>query len=283
MLTPELTAQLTLLALLVPLALAALAIAGWRGRLSPQRLIHAPHRPVVIQGHELLATAFLFLTGMMLGALAQEMIFPQRPTDPTGRALMMLCGQVIGYLLPVGYLLGMVIHRQQGWRAFGLWPVAARHFKTAILATLVALPVVMALSSLGAAATILLGNPPPEAGHELLKLINEPDARYAGLLVTISAVVVAPFVEELLYRGLLQTFMLQRLGTHKRWAILLIVAFIFSAVHQGSVHPAMFPALFALGLILGWLYETTGSLVPPILVHALFNAINLILASMMMG
>jgi membrane protease YdiL (CAAX protease family) len=35
------------------------------------------------------------------------------------------------------------------------------------------------------------------------------------------------------------------------------------------------PGLLVLGVVLGWLYERSGSLLPCVLVHAGFNALNI--------
>jgi membrane protease YdiL (CAAX protease family) len=50
---------------------------------------------------------------------------------------------------------------------------------------------------------------------------------------------------------------------------------LFAAAHS-SVWPSPVP-LLVLGLGLGWLAQRTGSLVAPILVHALFNGVGCVL------
>lgn len=97
-----------------------------------------------------------------------------------------------------------------------------------------------------------------------------------GLALTtlaLAAVVVAPFAEEIFFRGVLLPA-LARLGTVRGG--LAIQALLFGAIHVvGDLHtwPLAIP-LAVVGWICGWLYLRTGSLAVPVLAHATFNAIN---------
>ncbi len=92
----------------------------------------------------------------------------------------------------------------------------------------------------------------------------------------LSMAVLAPVMEELLFRGAIQGH-LQRIGWHPAWAIF-TSAFIFGAVHG---NPAQIPFAFLMGVVFGWLYYRTGSLLPGIVGHVLNNtfAACMILAS----
>ncbi|MEY4941118.1 MAG: hypothetical protein RIQ93_2853 [Verrucomicrobiota bacterium] len=86
---------------------------------------------------------------------------------------------------------------------------------------------------------------------------------WQGLLL---AVVVAPFTEEVFFRGiLLRGF----LGIWRPWAAIVMSAALFSVLH---LNPAQAPVAFALGLVLGWIYMRTRSLGLCMLGHALNNA-----------
>jgi membrane protease YdiL (CAAX protease family) len=83
-----------------------------------------------------------------------------------------------------------------------------------------------------------------------------------GLLV----VIVAPLVEEYLFRGLLLSGLLRSL--RPRWAILASAA-IFAVVH-----PAVsFPPVFLLGLLAAWGVRRTGGLAAGMVAHAMHNGI----------
>ena len=82
---------------------------------------------------------------------------------------------------------------------------------------------------------------------------------------------VAPFVEELTFRGLGQS-LLMFLG---RWQSIVLVGFAFGLAH------GLLEALFVLvpfGIILAYLRDRTDSVVPGMIVHGLFNAVALIAA-----
>ena len=84
----------------------------------------------------------------------------------------------------------------------------------------------------------------------------------------ISITIMAPLVEEFLFRGAIQGHLLRK-GMNP-WAALFIASAIFGIIHM---NPIQIPFAFAIGLIFGWLYYRTGSLVPGIVGHFLNNSI----------
>ena len=84
----------------------------------------------------------------------------------------------------------------------------------------------------------------------------------------ISITIMAPLVEELLFRGAIQGHLLRK-GMNP-WAALFIASAIFGIIHM---NPVQIPFAFAIGMIFGWLYYRTGSLVPGIVGHFLNNSI----------
>ncbi|MCA9022281.1 MAG: CPBP family intramembrane metalloprotease, partial [Planctomycetaceae bacterium] len=86
--------------------------------------------------------------------------------------------------------------------------------------------------------------------------------------IFISAVIIAPLFEELIYRVLFQGW-LERLLPPV--AAILVSSFIFSVVHG---FPDCIP-LFPLALVLGTLFYYRRSYFAIVVTHALFNAINL--------
>lgn len=91
----------------------------------------------------------------------------------------------------------------------------------------------------------------------------------------LSIALLAPILEELLFRGAIQGH-LQEVGLHP-WHAILIASLIFGMVHG---NPAQILFAFPLGIMFGWLYYRTGSLLPGIIGHMLNNsvaAVNMIL------
>jgi membrane protease YdiL (CAAX protease family) len=83
----------------------------------------------------------------------------------------------------------------------------------------------------------------------------------------LAIVVVIPVSEEILFRGLL--FSALQKWWRMRWVIV-VTAFVFALIHVDLV---FFPALFFLGLILGWARVKSRSLGLPILIHVTNNLI----------
>ncbi len=123
------------------------------------------------------------------------------------------------------------------------------------------------------------GQPSPPVNHGVLtqmqQLMAEGNWAVIGGLV-VMAVVVGPVLEELFFRGMLQTWLLQAVGRGSggRWTAVLVASAVFSVVHLGATSWHALPGLLVLGAVLGWLYERTGSLWPSVIVHAGFNAVN---------
>lgn len=85
----------------------------------------------------------------------------------------------------------------------------------------------------------------------------------------LSIVVGAPVVEEFLFRGGVMNS-LHKAG-YSSWVVIVVSAVIFGLAH---LNPAQMPFSFLLGLLLGWLYYRTGSLIPGILCHFINNSLG---------
>lgn len=126
-----------------------------------------------------------------------------------------------------------------------------------------------------AAAARASGSDVPQVNHTLLEQLGPEPGLAAIVQIAGVAVLVGPFLEEVVFRGLLQTLLIDTLGRRFRWTAVLIAAAVFALIHAGPVSWHGWPGLFVLGVVLGWLYERTGSLLPCYLAHALFNAANI--------
>ncbi len=93
----------------------------------------------------------------------------------------------------------------------------------------------------------------------------------AGIaLLAVLAVVMAPLFEELFFRG----FLFRGLARSWGWPLGAVVSSaVFGAAHMQLT---VFVPLFALGFVLAWTYERTGSLWTPISLHAVFNGISVL-------
>ncbi len=136
----------------------------------------------------------------------------------------------------------------------------------AIIAYLAVLPVVVGLVLL---ARFII---PPESQRTHDILLDLPHLQLPWLLVVIfSAVVVAPLAEEIYFRGILQSLI--RRYTGRPWVAIVFASVLFGLIHMPFVQDI--PALIILAVALGYNYERTGRLTASILIHAIFNAVNI--------
>ncbi len=95
-----------------------------------------------------------------------------------------------------------------------------------------------------------------------------------NLVMRFAAVaLIAPLVEELLFRGLLQNALMRHM---RPMAAIVVAAIIFAAVHLQLYAT---PALMVAGAVFGFLYYRTGSLRTTIALHMANNALGLLLLS----
>lgn len=113
---------------------------------------------------------------------------------------------------------------------------------------------------------------PPDRPHPMLIAVKSASAFWQAMVI-LSAVVLAPLAEEIFFRGLLQSML--RRYTRRPWISVLIASAFFAAVHFPQAQNV--PALFALGIVLGYNYERSGRLYAPIIIHAVFNAVNILI------
>lgn len=102
--------------------------------------------------------------------------------------------------------------------------------------------------------------------EEFSKLMKEP------ITLVIMTVILAPILEEILFRGIIMKGMLNN-GVKPATAIVLS-AFIFGVVH---FNPWQFAGAMLLGLVLGLVYYKTKSLLMSVLLHAFNNFISAML------
>lgn len=92
------------------------------------------------------------------------------------------------------------------------------------------------------------------------------------------AITIGPLAEELMFRGYLFWVvhsLLSRVSIHEGMATALIVAALFALGHApkpGITEPQL-TAIFGTGLLYGWLRLCSGSTVPPVIAHIVFNAV----------
>ena len=155
-----------------------------------------------------------------------------------------------------------------------------KDFAVAFLNLISVLPLIFATMTLIVFIGRLFFGPEYEISkHEQLEIITAYPRWQLQILVFVVAVVIAPVLEEMIFRGLFQTVIRSffesrdsKPGNRSRaWLPIFISAGLFSMVHGNVPH---WPALFLLGVCMGYAYEKSGSLFRSIFIHALFNSIS---------
>ncbi len=112
--------------------------------------------------------------------------------------------------------------------------------------------------------------PGVELQADLVAILKALDASMMGMVLKVMAIaILAPLIEELLFRGYLQTALMDKMNHHMAiW----LAAFIFAVIH---LQPMAIPGLMLLGAAFGYIYHRTGSLKTCILLHMANNGLAL--------
>ena len=129
------------------------------------------------------------------------------------------------------------------------------------------LPVVFFAAVLSRLVMLIIGY--PVTIQDVVLIFMAPQSLWSLLALLGLGLIMAPVAEEMLFRGILLPLLMKCLGAGP--AIILSSA-LFALIHLHV--PSFFPLfVLATGLALAYIY--TGSLWAPIMMHALFNGMNL--------
>ncbi len=154
----------------------------------------------------------------------------------------------------------------------------ARKLLLGVMLAVVMWPVLQCVGFLMTWLNSVLGGEEAQAvAHPMLRMIldNRSDP-WVWVLVGVSTLAV-PVVEEVIYRGFVQSLILR--GTGRPWVAVIFGGMIFGAAHLGQGIPWYSVAVVtALGMLIGFAFEKTRSLGVCIGMHVGFNAANVGLA-----
>lgn len=177
--------------------------------------------------------------------------------DESGRsALTLLLASAVVFTLAMRFT-------RTGYRELFHASSSSSAVATAALLVVPVIALVPALVLLGSGLTELLVRIAPLSGWEQEMLDQLADDSLAAVVLVC---VLAPVLEEMLFRGLILRGFLAR---YPRWPAILGSALLFGAAHLNLYQ---FAVCSLGGVLLGWLYERTRSLIPGIALHAAYNA-----------
>ena len=138
-------------------------------------------------------------------------------------------------------------------------------------------PLVISVSHFMEAVVYMIFPKPNLADQTAIKYLQQSQDHPVFLLLSLITILIfAPIIEELLFRGFLQTWLKKYL---KRKTAIILASLAFAFFHfnplqqQGNI--PLISTLFCLSCILGFLYERQRSLLSPITLHAVFNMVNI--------
>lgn len=163
------------------------------------------------------------------------------------------------------YWLGL---RRKGlsWQNIGFHSISTRWV---VLAGLIGLGVIPLAGLIALLIRLALGLPAESPQLEFLAPgeVNLP----AALGMILLGGILAPFAEEVFFRGMIYQWIRDRWGL---WAGIVLSGLIFGLVH---VEPSVAAAAAILGMILAWVFEKSGSIWSAVLIHAINNTIQIAL------
>ncbi len=171
-----------------------------------------------------------------------------------------LLAQAVFYLFLVSYVYLVVVgyYRLPFWRGIG-WKAPTREQAARSILTGIALTLAVALLSL---------RMPDRGEFPLEKMFSSPAAAYA---IAAFAILIAPLMEELIFRGILFSFFEAKAGAG---AAVVSTAVLFAAFHiqeyWGAWHHLIL--ILVVGLTLSVTRAVTGWLTPSVIVHMTYNA-----------
>jgi membrane protease YdiL (CAAX protease family) len=173
-------------------------------------------------------------------------------------------------LAAIAAIAGLVVRK--GWtrvQAFGLEGTPIPCLKPALLFYLALMPFLFFASLVYQGVLSMNGIPP--SLQEIALLLSADHPLWMRLTMIFLAVVIAPVFEESLFRGILLPIFSRHLGLGTG---IFITSLLFASIHAhlAALVPLM---VVAAGFSLAYVYS--GSLWVPILMHGLFNGVNLTL------
>lgn len=259
-----------------------LAIAGWRALSRPTALAASPPA----DDGDRYAWTFLCIFGLMVGigfGLSVIVGGSSATAEPAPEtAAMGVGGLALQMVVMVVPLIGLLWACRGGrsWsqvrKDVGLTAGAGvvREFGYGVLAWCAAVPLAAVGLLMALILAALTDSSVSDATHPIQQAIADGGLAVRLALLVLAAVI-APLVEEILFRGVLYRHLRERLGGMGHFVSFMIAALLSSALFA-AIHPqglVFAPVLAGLGVAFCIARELRGSLIAPMVAHGLNNAL----------
>ncbi len=168
-------------------------------------------------------------------------------------------------------------YREKGWGgSFGFIPGSfLRHIRQGIAFYILTIPVILLITvvSYELLSLFQLEVQP----QNVIAALNEPCCLTLKVFVIFAAVIIAPIIEEIIFRGIALPLIAKHFGIK---SAIVLTSLLFATVH---FHLPSFIPLFALAAAMSIAYTYSGSIIVPIVMHMLFNIVNIAILIMASG
>jgi membrane protease YdiL (CAAX protease family) len=172
---------------------------------------------------------------------------------------------LLGAFFAIGFLAVVVAVAPLGRAAIPALGLRPANWKYIVFGALGTMALSVAVSQVGLQ---------PEGMKQVLDIVRDLHQLALSLLLL---AVLAPLVEELVFRGLLYGWLAGRWGKNVGW---IVSSLAFAAAHTEPAHIIL---VFPLGLLFGWLRKRTDSLLPSLVAHIANNGLALVAAAYLDG
>ncbi|MHA6260114.1 lysostaphin resistance A-like protein [Sporosarcina sp. CAU 1771] len=180
-------------------------------------------------------------------------------------------GTLTGFIMSIIFMVGLYLialkPKQLKWNEVGWVPFPRSYWRQIIGWTFVLIIASVLLVTLMSFVGVGVENSKTESVQNHLSPLT-------FIIAFASASIISPIYEEIFYRGFLYRWLRSHFGLLSG---MLGSSFVFMLVHIPNYN--VLPVTLISGLLFSWTYEKTGSIIPGIIIHGLFNAIALLLTA----
>ena len=232
------------------------------------RVVKLPLYYMLYQGiFSVLAMIALLVYVVASGAVSVEIIASGNPEDIVSAIMAAIPESGMAWATSAGLFMAasaMLWHLMYwGYFSFGKQPFRQVSGKVMLLSIMLVFAAMFAFNVLAQELGL------PDELSEVIKQVSN------NVLGCITIAVLAPILEEVLFRGAIQGYLMRK---YNPTVGIVVAALVFGLIHMNPIQ--IFYA-FCLGLVFGWMYYRTCSLMPVIIGHVLNNSLAVV--TMIMG